>query len=332
MEPRDADHLESGQQIDSILGGFRAEEAELQSDRRGRIDARLAAFLDDESEVHSPANATASVNDGSHLKVWVGVLGAAAAILVVALVGVLLRPAPDGELVAAPAPMRPNDFVVAASGSADHRLLSGTQLYRRVLVAHRGAASSVVVRTTETWVAEDGSGKLEASAESVLDGRAPEGISLLPKLGVIADPGELDFAGFTYAQLRGLPADGRQLLAEVEQRVRSEDPTSPAVASLLAELLSLEIVPPPVRAAAVQALFLIGAEPVGDSRAPDGRVGEAVRGAGADGREWVLVLDDQVRSMAFVAGRNSLWSGVINMDQADNWTTYGATALTRIKG
>lgn len=262
---------------------------------------------------------------------WLTVLDVAAVLLVVALVGGVLLRRGDDQVAAGPGIISRDELVAAAKASAEQRLTGDAQLHRRVVHAEQrsvdGGDPVVVMRSTESWVAADGSGREELSAESLLDPGSASERSLAPKGRFIGAAGELDLGSLSYMQVRGLPADSGALLREIETRVRASRPDDEAVASMLASVLSLDVTPPTVRAAAVDALFQIGATTVGTVRGPDGRPGEGVMGATSTGERWMVVLDPQrVRTIAFVSGFDD---DPVDADltRASSWTSYAPSEI-----
>jgi hypothetical protein len=140
----------------------------------------------------------------------------------------------------------------------------------------------------ERWITTDGSGR-EARTTRI-DAGAP-GVGPDPTVTARTGADPLDFAGLSYAELRALPTDPTALLQRLEDHGLISRSDESGTAATLAELLSFEITEPAVRAAAIDALELIGGRSVGTSDDGSGRRGVAVMGDNPDGTHWVMVMD-----------------------------------------
>lgn len=340
-----------GQDPDDALRAFRADEARLDPERRARMaeDARararaLAAAADDDAvgadaPDGTPPGVVIDLRDAAPRRrtsrrplLGLEAAGIAVAVLVAFVIGIH-QGSQTTDLTAEPTNERA--LVQAARDTPDHRLQVGSVLYHEVTEGKNRADGNArsnlsIERTIESWVAPDGSGLQESSAEGTLQDRAGSDVVLAPQASLTASAGRLDFATFSYEQLRDLPVGGRDLLEVTMARVRSGDPSSSAVGSLLASLLAIDVTSPLVRAAAVDALFDAGVEPIGRVTLPGGQWGEGLVGQGGDGVRWLVVVDPvSVRSLAFVTGV-SAEPDALDRSSARSWTIFGQSSVVPV--
>lgn len=346
-----------GHEADDALRAFRAGEARLDPERRARMaeEARLRAdklagaagangglgpdAIPGDSLGGSRTEVVIDLRDAAprrrtsrRLLLGLEAVGVVAAVLVAFVIGIH-QGSQTTHLGTEPTSERA--LVQAARDTPDHRLQGGSVLYQEVIdgknrVLGNDKANLTIERTIESWVAPDGAGLQESSAERILQDRTDADVVLAPQASLTASAGRLDFATFSYEQLRDLPVGGRDLLEVAMGRVRSGDPSSSAVGSLLASLLAMDVTSPLVRAAAVGALFDVGVKPVGQIALRDGQSGEGLLGQGKDGVRWLVVVDPvSVRTLAFVTGVEAK-PVMLDRSTAGSWTLFGPSSVVPV--
>jgi hypothetical protein len=188
-----------------------------------------------------------------------------------------------GDSVEEPVPVA--QLSAMALERPDRPLSEGEYHYR---VEESALAGDQPVLRIERWITTDGSGR-EARTTPATAGAPGAGTDPTVTARTAADA--LDFAGLSYAELRALPTDPAALIQRLEERGLISRSDESAAAATLAELLSFQITKPAVRAAAIDALGLLGGRSVGTSDDGSGRRGVAVMGDNPDGMHWVMVID-----------------------------------------
>jgi hypothetical protein len=168
----------------------------------------------------------------------------------------------------------------------------------------RDAAGPEAVVLTERWIGADGS-----SRERTTTPAAP-GATAIPEPSAEPPPGALpsDPAPMSYAEVRALPSDAPALLDRLtSQGGVGDEPTTDTIVDL-GELLSLEVTPPAVRGAAIEALHLLGGEVRHLATDARGRRGVAVSGRLPDGTSWTVIVDPAT-GRALAVSTPPPWSG-----------------------
>jgi hypothetical protein len=206
----------------------------------------------------------------------------------------------------------------------DQPLRDGEYLHSGMRVGSRlqlPDGTLLVIDNQETWQASDGQGYFGGAQEVVpLEGTA----TLQPSSG--AHPLEAGpFAGssLSYDELRNLPADPNQLLADVRARSTSDA----EAANQLARMLGYSsILTPAGRASVLGAFALLGTEPAGTATDYSGRTGRAFVGhSGPD--SWVLVLaPEDNRPLAFAITADP--TGADAFRAAAQWVEFDADDRT----
>lgn len=173
-----------------------------------------------------------------------------------------------------------DQLTAVAAGRPDESLAAGQYLH----VTSRTTFGADET-THQQWTASDGTGQTLVHS---LDLQAP---GQPPALTRYSDPGSLAFAGLTYDQLRSLPAAPASLVERLRELGVITTDASRDEAAALAGVLALDVTPPDVAAAALQALERLGGIRIGPVPDAAGRVGEGIRGANGDGTTWMIVVD-----------------------------------------
>lgn len=199
----------------------------------------------------APAGAPTPQAIGSGWSTHAPWLAAAAVILVLTgLAGAYIEPREPASLGAAT-----TESVVAAVASSPHETLAAGQ----------------VLRTTEDWTGLD---PRTVTRVRTREGTGSEEWVFVTNDQVTAtssiaypDAGSVPFSGLTYDQIQTLPTDPDELIAFLHSEggwFDSPEETSRA----LADLLTLPVTPPDVRAAAIEGLLGLGAVVTGDDTRP----------------------------------------------------------------
>jgi hypothetical protein len=166
----------------------------------------------------------------------------------------------------------------------------------------RDAAGPEAVVLTERWIGADGSSR-ERTTTAAAAAAIPEPSAEPPPGALPSDP-----AAMSYTEVRALPSDARALLERLtDQGVVGDEPTTDTIVAL-GELLSLEVTPPAVRGAAIEALHLLGGEVRRLATDARGRRGVAVSGHLPDGKSWTVIVDPAT-GRALAVSTAPPWSG-----------------------
>jgi len=188
-------------------------------------------------------------------------------------------------------PSTVQELAATASTQPDVSLDVGQYLYRVERTSNREAVAAV----REEWTARDGTGQATTNALQI----GPAG-SASPSLMVYPTPGSLHFADLSYEQLRQLPTDADALLARLNELGVARSPRSADQAEAVAAVMGLDVTPPGVVTAAINALEKLGGRVTGSVGDGAGRTGIALQGENEDGTAWVVALDpDTGRALAF---------------------------------
>jgi hypothetical protein len=241
-------------------------------------------------------------------------MGMAAAVALLALIGIvtLVRNADDTADVASGVDEVPlTEIAGIASRRADRDLTPGQYLSRAMTegTTYEQAdplAGGRYVERSEWWLRRDGTGlnrTVESTWVASTPGVAQGAVITEPREVVVTSPQPFFNPGLFYDQLRALPTDPTAMLAAVREANGGDLGDTALDAQVLAWWLAIETVPPLARAAAFEAVGLLGAQPIGGVATPGGRDGVGYQGNGADGRPWILVVDPASTSViAFARG------------------------------
>lgn len=241
-------------------------------------------------------------------------MGVAAAVVLLALIGIvaLVRNADDTADVSSSVDDVPlTEMATQAAAQPDRDLLPGQYLYRAMTEGATFEPSDPLAgghstMRSEWWLNRENAGlnrTNEAVWEATSPGQAQGPIITEPRDVVVSASQTFMNPELSYDQLRALPTEPDALLAAVREANGGDLGDSALDAQTLAWWLAIDTVPPAVRAAAFSTLSSLGAEPIGRVRTPSGREGVGYGGRGADGREWLLVVDpSSTRLLAFARG------------------------------
>lgn len=334
--------------VDRELESFRASVAHLDAERERRIREKFelgragargratpivthATAADDVVElvpVGEPTGPEATAARRTRRPLFVGV---AAAVALLAILGGLavLRTSDSTTDVGSPTEGIAGDNPLAdvaerALARPDVELIGDQVLYQeRTTAGLVGAtdttAAGVLIDATQTWERRDGTGREIRTPSFAARGPGDPIGPGAPSDRVISQPQAFHEVR-DYEEIRSLPTDPAALVALVQTEfVGSDDPLR--AAEFLARLLSLDVTPPAVRAAAFQALGDLGAVSIGAVATPSGVTGAAYQGAGTDGRPWVIVIDpDSTQVLAFAGEAGA---GEALFSDAVQWQEYG---------
>lgn len=236
-------------QADDLLRRFRADEAAIDDDLRRRMWDEVA-----QRTASVPASVRPARPSGRTRR---RVLAVAAAVLVVALAGVVVargtgvddRPRETARATDGSTPTL-RDVAADAAGRTGPVLGDPGATYAHVVASYvlhvpgDGDASG----RTETWVALDGTGRRSASQA---DGANPSD-------ALFAEPGTLPLGSLRPEVAVDLPDDGHGAIAAVIVDLGAQDGEDLATAGPLVELLALPGVPASARAGALRALDVLG--------------------------------------------------------------------------
>jgi hypothetical protein len=314
-----------------LLGEFRLELAELEPDRRARMRARILAAMD-ESQADSvggdPSGRDGDVGNGKpEVTVIdlrpvatpprgvlvsgsrrVAIVGALAAVLAIVFGAVtVIGRNPGGEVVThlgVPSPATLRELADAARRQPDRPLASGQYLYTRERYAVTtdlsvGTAREDVISVfdQETWIDRDGLGRL-VNHEQVTMSRTGETLRVEP---IASDQSEttpsLFGGGYTYDQLRALPADPAVLASLLLEGNTNGDPPADYLLSVATQLLQPAVLPPTVRAALFEVLAMYGVRVVPEATTWNGQPGVGLVGRSQDGDILRVIVDAQTGTL-----------------------------------
>ena len=213
---------------------------------RDEFLARIATMAPDD-EGRRPFDPPRAPSTHSWIRPRQPVLALVALALVLVLAGA-------GALVLSPSQRSDSldDLALAAASRSDTALDDSQYLF----VSERTTAHGNTSQRNQ-WTASNGTGQAATAALSIRPASDP------PTMTEYPTPGSLDFAGLSYAELRALPTEPSALLDELDRHgvVNSGRPGAQALA--LARLLALEVTPPAVGEAAIEALGQLGGTAIG---------------------------------------------------------------------
>lgn len=279
-------------------------------------------------------------------RLWLPLAAVAAAAAVLLLVaGLVWPPRDDGADVSTSTDsLTLDDLAAMARSQPDAPLGPREYHYQRSIV--RGIGTSVRVTSTGTvgdgaaaygeteirnWLAADGTGRSYRSHMTLRD--LETGITTLDPYGPSDqrsdEPGTNLTGGVAYEVLRSL--DGRSagaLFTTMAVSGAFAMEGEGAAANRLAELMGSPAISPAVRAAAIEALGLVGGRLVGTVTDLDGRSGLAVVGPDLGGTSWMVLLDPTTGAELGYGSRLTLTDPPVAVPSDQSWYAFFESFVT----